>query len=143
MTIPSGVSQTRPEAGARRDIEQAFDSNKIVVLVIAPAKSAGQENESEAYGDWADYLKEFSASAPSDSKIIKLTSTKYRQTFEEPKIRHDFATVFLKDSTHSLVYDGMVVEPKVYKLGVGWLNQRADDKSLVAYGLQERPAKLK
>jgi hypothetical protein len=143
VMMQSTVSQTRQETGARKDIDLAFSGKKVVVLVIAPAKSAGEESQSEAYGDWADYLNEFSSSLPSDTKIIRLTSDKYRQAIEEPKIRHDFATVFLKDATHALLYDGMVVEPKVYKLGLGWLNQHAEDKDLAAYGLQQRPAQLK
>jgi hypothetical protein len=143
VMMQAPVSQTRPEASVRKDIDLAFGSSKVVVLVISPAKSAGEESDSEAYGDWADYLHEFSSSVPSDTKIVKLTSAKYRQAVEEPKIRRDFATVFLKDATHALLYDGMVVEPKVYKLGLGWLHQHAEEKDLATYGLVQRPAQLK
>ncbi|MGD0758917.1 MAG: hypothetical protein ABR921_08435 [Candidatus Sulfotelmatobacter sp.] len=142
MMQPS-VSQAPQETGARKDIDLAFGGNKVVVLVIAPAKSAHEDDNSEAHGDWADYLNGFSSSAPADTKIIRLTPAKYRQVVEEPKIRRDFATVFLRDSTHSLLYDGMILEPKVYKLGLAWLHQHPDDKEMAAYGLQERPSRLK
>jgi hypothetical protein len=115
----------------------------VVVLVIAPPKSAGEKDESEAYGDWADNLNGFASSAPPDIQIIRLTPARYRQEVEEPKIRRTFATVFLRDSTHALLYDGMIVEAKAYKVGDGWLHQHPDDKAITAYGLQEKPAKLK
>jgi hypothetical protein len=142
MMLQPAASQRQQTAGPCKDVEQALASKKVVVLVIAPAKSPGQD-ESEAYGDWADYLNAFSSSVPADTKIIKLTPAKYSQTVEEPKIRRNFATVFMKDSTHSLLYDGMIVEPKVYKVALGWLHENADSKDLAAQGLQEKPARLK
>jgi len=142
VMLQFAASQSKQNAGLCKDIAQAFESKKVVVLVIGPAKSAGQD-ESEAYGDWADYLNAFSSSAPSDTKIIKLTPTKYSQTVEEPKIRRNFATVFMKDATHSLLYDGMIVEPKVYKVALAWLHENADNKDLATQGLQEKPARLK
>jgi hypothetical protein len=142
VMLQFAASQSKQNAGPCKDIAQAFEGKKVVVLVIAPTKSAGQD-DSEAYGDWADYLNAFSSSAPSDTKIIRLTPAKYGQTLEEPKIRRNFATVFMKDSTHSLLYEGMIVEPKVYKVALGWLHENADSKDLAAQGLQERPARLK
>jgi hypothetical protein len=143
LFIQSNAAKPRIEENAHKEIEQAFNSGKLVVLVVAPSKSGGEDDESEAYGDWADSLNGFAASVPADIKIIKLAAAKYKQEVEEPKIRKEFATVFLRDSTHSLLYDGMVVEAKVYKLGLAWLHQQADDKAMAAYGLREKPATLK
>ncbi len=143
IIMQSNVGNTHHEAAARKEIDQAFSSSKVVVLVIAPPKSAGEEGESEAYGDWADTLNGFASSAPSDTKIIKLTPAQYSQELEEPKIRRGFATVFLRDPTHALLYDGMIVEAKAYKVGLGWLHQHPDEKAMTAYGLEQKPAKLK
>ena len=141
IVIHSDLANAQHEPKARKEIEQAFSSGKMVVLVVAPHESAAGD-ESEAYGDWADNLNEFASSLPADTKLVKLTAAQYKQDVEEPKIRRGFATVFLRDSTHALLYDGMIVEAKAYKVGLGWLHQQADEKAASAYGLQERPAKL-
>lgn len=127
---------------ARKEVEQAFNSGKMVVLVVAPQKHAGEEDESETYGDWADNLNGFASSLPADTKIVKLTAAQYKQDLEEPKIRRAYATVFLRDATHALLYDGMIVEAMAYKVGLAWLHQQPDEKAMSAYGLQEKPAKL-
>ena len=141
MVIQSDIANAQHEAKAGKEIEQAFSSGKTVVLVVAPHKSAG-DDESEAYGDWADNLNRFASSLPADTKLVKLTAAQYKQDVEEPKIRQAFATVFLRDRTHALLYDGMIVEAKAYKVGLGWLHQQPDEKAMSAYGLQEKPAKL-
>lgn len=141
LMMQSSATQKGQSADPRKDIDQAFGSGKFVVLVVAPAKSA--DEDSEAYGDWAEYLNAFSSSVPANTKIIKLTAARYKLTVEEPKIRREFATVFLKDATHALLYDGMILEAKVYKVGLGWLHQNATDKELAGQGLKEKPAQLK
>ena len=143
MVFQSNVGSPQREANAHQKIEQAFSSGKMVVLVVAPQKSAGDE-ESEAYGDWADNLNGFASSLPADTKIVKLTAAQYKQDVEEPKIRRPFATLFLRDSTHALLHDGMIVEAKAYKIGLDWLHQQQqDEKTIAAYGFREQPAKLK
>lgn len=143
IVIQSSVGNAQHEAKVRKEIEQAFSSGKMVVLVVAPQKHAGEEDENEAYGDWADGLNGFASALPADTKIVKLTAAEYKQDVEEPRIRRAFATVFLRDSTHALLYDGMIVEAKAYMIGLGWLHQQPDEKNIAAYGFREKPAKLK
>jgi len=103
---PSSVGSHQREAKAHQRIDQAFNSGKMVVLVVAPQKSAGQEDESEAYVDWADNRSGFASSLPADTKIVKLTPAQYKQDVEEPGIRRAIATVFRRDSTHALLHNG-------------------------------------
>jgi len=67
----SNVSSHQRDANAHQKIAEAFNGGTLVVLVVAPQKSAGQEDESEAYGDWADNLNGFASSLPADTKIVK------------------------------------------------------------------------
>jgi hypothetical protein len=58
----------------------------------------------------------------------------------QPKVKGDFATLFMRDPNHALVYNGMVVERKVYEIGLAYLKRQMDEKLASAYGLQEAPA---
>jgi len=142
MVSQSGVPNTHQSTKTRNEIDDAFSSKKTVVLIVAPSKSAG-EDESEAYGDWADSLNGFTSSLPADTKIVKLTAAQYKQQVEEPQIRRVYATVFLRDAAHALLYDGMIVEAKAYNVGLEWLHEHPDEKAMAAYGLHEKSAKLK
>jgi hypothetical protein len=49
----------------------------------------------------------------------------------------------MRDPNHALVYNGMVVERKVYEIGLAYLKRQMDEKLASAYGLQEAPAYFK
>lgn len=126
----------------RKDIETQFHDGKTLVLVVAPAGRKPSDAD-ESYGDWADGLNNFATHAGAGIKILKLTPPEFAQLLLQPKVKGDFATLFMRDSEHALVYDGMVVERKVYEIGLAYLKRQMDEKLASAYGLQEKVAHFK
>jgi hypothetical protein len=125
-----------------KDVETALHDGKKVVLVVSPT-GRKQNDADESYADWADGLNDFAAHAGADIKILKVTPLRLTQLMLQPKVKGDFATLFIRDPEHALVYDGMVVEPKVYEIGLAYLKHHPDEKAESAYGLQEKTVRFK
>jgi hypothetical protein len=136
------AAQQPRKDGQRKDIEAQFHDGKAVVLVVAPTVRKPSDAD-EAYGDWADGLNNFATHAGAGVKILKLTPLGFTQLLLQPKVKGDFATLFMRDPDHALVYNGMVVERKVYEIGLAYLKRQMDEKLASAYGLQEEPADFK
>jgi hypothetical protein len=116
-----------------RELVAALHSGKPIVLVIASGAAAKPTDE--AYGDWADALNNFAAGADPRVKIIKLTATAYRLSIADPQIPGQFATLFVRDLDHSLLYRGIILEPQVYHLGEGYILDQTEPPPAAAYGL--------
>jgi hypothetical protein len=140
MSFLTVAAQPR-EDWSRKDIEAQFHDGKTVVLVVAPAGRPKEADES--YGDWADGLNNFATHASASVKILKLTPQRFAQVLLQPEVKGDFATLFMRDSEHALVYDGMVVERKIYEIGLAYLKRQVDQKQASAYGLNEKTAHFK
>jgi len=142
LTLATIAAQPRKDV-ARKDLEAALHVGKTVVLVVAPATKRAADDES--YGDWADALNDFSAhaGAGADVRIFQLTPLRLSQLLVAPRIKHEFAVLFLRDTEHALVYDGQVVERKVYDLGLAYAKGRPDEKLQSSYGLQEKTTRFK
>jgi 3-deoxy-D-arabino-heptulosonate 7-phosphate (DAHP) synthase len=136
-------AQSHRSDQARAEIAAALHSKRKIVLVVAPLSQNQYGPADEAYGDWADRLNNFSAHAADDIKIIKVTRAQYAQIVTEPKIKGDFATLFMLDPKRALLYDGMILENEVYQCAVAYLNHASNDKSLANYGLQKVGAHTK
>jgi hypothetical protein len=128
---------------ARTEIRTALHNKIKIVLVVSPVSQNQYAQADEAYGDWADRLDNFSARATADIKIIKLTPAQYAQIVVVPKIKGDFATLFMLDPKRALLYDGMILENEIYQCAVAYLNREPNDKSLANYGLQKVGARTK
>jgi len=128
---------------ARAEIKTALRSKRKIVLIVAPSSQKQYAQEDEAYGDWADRLNTFSVRATADIKIIRVTRAQYGQIVVEPKIKGDFATLFMLDPKRALLYDGMILENEVYQCAVAYLNHAPNDKSLANYGLRKVGARTK
>ena len=138
MSLLTGSAAQSPgRDGMRKDIEAALRNGKSVVLVVAPAMSKTNDAD-ESYGDWADGLNDFAAHAGADVKVFRLTPPKFSQLLLQPKVKGNFATLFIRESGHALVYEGMVVEPKIYAIGLAYLQHRPDEKAESDYGLMEK-----
>jgi len=61
----------------------------------------------------------------------------------DPQIKDGFATLFIRDLSHVLLYKGMILEPKVYQLGQTYMLQHLDLKSVVPYGSEEVNVRLR
>ena len=86
-------------------------SGKPIVLVIA--SDAAAKPTDEAYGDWADALNNFAAAADPRVKIINVTARTFRLAIADPRIPGQFATLFVRDLDHTLVYRGIILEQQV------------------------------
>jgi hypothetical protein len=100
-------------------------------------------DEDESYADWADGLNDFAIHSGPKVKIFKLTPLRFAQLLLQPTVKGNFATLFMRDLGHALVYDGMVVEPKIYEIGLAYLKHIPDEKGESAYGLREKTAHFK
>ena len=129
--------QHLPAPTVNKEIEAASRDGKAVILIIAPS-SRKQNDTSEAYGDWSDGVNDFVATVSTHVKIFKLTRLSLSYLLAQPKIANNFALLFIRDSEHALVYDGVAVEPKIYKLGLEYLNHEPDERSNAEYGLKEK-----
>jgi hypothetical protein len=136
-------AQSHRSDQARAEIAAALHSKRKIVLVVAPLSQNQYGQADEAYGDWADRLNNFSARATADIKIIKVTRAQYAQIVVEPKIKTDFATLFMLDPKRALLYDGMILENEVYQCAVAYLNHAANETALANYGLQKVGARTK
>ena len=124
-----------------RELVAALRSGGRVILVIA--RSAPGKPTDEAYGDWADALNNFAAHADPRVKIIKVTAPAYRLAIADPTISGPFATLFVRDLDHALLYRGMILEPQVYHLGQGFILEQVEPSPAAAYGLMPTTIRLR
>lgn len=137
-----GIRATDGPDPARAEVAKALRSGQgVVLVVVADVKKPGAADES--YGDWADNLNYFVAHADQKIKIIKLTARRYPNVMADPKTKSRYATLFIRDLSHVLLYDGMILESQVYKLGQAYILQHSDPKAMSAWGLQETTARLR
>lgn len=115
----------------------------MVVLAVVPSTAGKARDTDETYGDWADNLNDFATNADHRIKIIKVTPHKYSEIVADPQIKDGFATLFIRDLSHVLLYKGMILEPKVYQLGQTYMLQHLDLKSVAPYGLEEVSVRLR
>jgi hypothetical protein len=137
--VPPQSNGQSPDS-TRKEIETALHDRKPMVLVVAPAGQ--KQDEDEAYADWAEYLNQFKGHADPSLRIKKLTLLRFRRLFVQPKIKGPYAAIFVRDLDHVLVYDGMIVEPKVYKIASDYLKGNPDAKLMANYGLEEKSARF-
>ncbi len=123
-SFPVARAQAQHSNALRKELDAALRSKKEVVLVVAPHYQKG-DDENEAYGDWADRFNDFSAHAGEGVKVIRVTRAQYVRDVAEPVIKGRFATLFVKDLGQGLLYDHMVLESDVYKVGVAYLSEQA------------------
>jgi hypothetical protein len=126
---------------SRSQLVGALRSGKPVVLVIA--NNASAKSTDETYGDWADALNTFAARKDPGIKIVKQTPRSYRLAVASPRIAEQFATLFIRDLNHALLYRGMILEPQVYRLGEDYLFKRPDPSPEKAYGLISTTIRLR
>jgi hypothetical protein len=126
----------------RKEILAAIESHQGVVLVVSPKPDKALE-ASEAYADWASYLNKFARKEGANMKIVRLTPQNYAEALAEPKLEDSFATLFVRDSTHGLLYKGMIVEPLFYQAGKAYLSEKSDAKPALPHGLQEISVRLR
>src|SRR3954465_12454821 len=101
---------------ARKEVDTAFRARQPFVLVVTGSGEKATDT-SEAYADWAEYLNAFRTQADSRVKIVKVTALQYPEFITGPKLKDQYATLFVRDAGHVLLYDGMILEPQVYRLG--------------------------
>jgi hypothetical protein len=110
------------------------DGRPTVIIVSPPAHDLAPR--SEAYADWAFYRDDFLRRRPEDLCVLRMAAAAYRRRFAEPVLSDRFATIFVRDPDHALVYPGLILEPDIYRLGVAFL--RGQDIDGAPYGLQDR-----
>ncbi|MDR3773292.1 MAG: hypothetical protein P4L26_08095 [Terracidiphilus sp.] len=143
VTLLAAARAQQPRSGgARHDMDAAFHVGKTVVLVVIPNRRKPSDAD-ESYGDWADGLNKFAAQAGAGIKILKVTPLCLSNLLLEPKLTNQFAILFFRDSEHALVYDGMVLEPKIYRLGLAYMRHETDEKLDSDYGLQDKPTRFR
>ena len=143
LALPlSGTGQAADiGAASPSQLLSALRTGKPVVLVIANGAPARPTDE--AYGDWADALNNFAAHADPGVKIIRLTARAYRSAIAAPRIPGHFATLFIRDLDHALLYRGMILEPQVYRLGLDYVLQQTEPSTAKAYGLAPTTVRLR
>ena len=115
----------------------AFQANRPVVLIVAPA--AGRAlRELEAYADWVAYRDGFLHKAPHSLQVLQLSPAEYRAELNQPRLQHDFATLFIRNGVSALVYQGMILEPQVYQFGMQYLQGGQVSHDAASYGLKEQ-----
>jgi hypothetical protein len=134
----NGAAKRKAAAPAQRgnEIQAAIRSGKPVVVVVAKAPQKGDDSD-ETYGDWAAYLNRFARRAGSAVSIVKVTPERYAALVAEPKLTSGYATLFLRGTSHALLYRGMILEPQVYEQGRKYSSLGPDDKWVASDGLQE------
>lgn len=137
-------SQQHANTKERKALVAALRAKKGVVLIVA---SAQPDSSSPGYSEWYDHFTDFDNGISKDKTVevvVLLGRAEYAQIVGEPKIKGDFATLFLADATHGLLYDGPLVEPADYKIGTSFLKiGKIEDKALPPYGLKKVAVRLK
>jgi hypothetical protein len=128
-------------AASPRELVAALRPGNSVMLVIANRAAARPTDE--AYGDWADALNNFAAHADPRLKIVKLTAHAYRLAIAAPRIPGQFATLFVRDRDHALLYQGMILEREVYHLGQDYILEQTEPPQATAYGLTPTTIRLR
>lgn len=120
----------------RKDLDTAFHAGQPFVLVVT-GDSQKAADTNEAYADWAEYLNAFRVQTDPRIKIVKVTALQYPELIVEPKPKDKYATLFVRDAEHVLLYDGMILEPQVYQLGLAYLKDHSDGKASSSNGLRK------
>jgi hypothetical protein len=74
--------------------------------------------------------------------VAEHSPLKYQKRIVRPALTTAFATLFIRDGTEVLFYDGMVLEPQIYWIGVDFLHGRSTTAA-AAYGLREQQLRLR
>lgn len=90
------------------------------MIVVAPATSSAEDRNSEAYGDYAEYLNGFAMNRPAGLRLVRLSLARYKQLFRQPVISKSYATIVLRRTGQAMIYSDMVLEPQVYQAGARW-----------------------
>ena len=135
-------AQGRRPAVSRADLQATLKAEKGFVLTVSPAATPSATDE--AYADWASYLNIFATTTGAKTKILKLSSSRYKGKIAGPRLSHPFATLFVLDERHILIYDGTVLEPAIYELGLAYISHRPfDQEAAASYGLKQSSFSLR
>jgi len=120
----------------RKEVDTAFHAEQPFVLVVTGNGQRAADTD-EAYADWAEYLNAFRSQTAPAVKIVKVTALQYPELIVEPKLKDQYITLFIRDAEHVLLYDGMILEPQVYRLGLAYLQGHPDKKADSVSGLKQ------
>jgi hypothetical protein len=118
-----------------KDVNHALASPEPVVLIGVPASFLNPEslNDSddgaaEAQDDWSYYLNEWVQTTANKRKlnIVVVPMNTLSQALQNPALKGQCATLFVKNRTEGLLFDSYCV-PQVedYELGAKWLDGTA------------------
>lgn len=106
------------------------------VLVVAPS-APGRIANSEAYAGWQSYLGDFVQSRPADIAVLRLALADYRRLVAAPAWRDAFGTLFIRGGRRALLHRGLVLEPRIYELGVAFLRTGSSSREAGTFGMVE------
>jgi hypothetical protein len=131
-------AQAESAAAARRIIADG----KPAVLIVSHA-ATNKDLASEAYADWAACLNEFVAEQRETFRFVRITPKDLKAIFGgRAPVTQPFATVFIRNASGAIYYDGMIHEPAVYRAAAEFLSG-TDDPRAAALGLKPFPLRLR
>jgi hypothetical protein len=126
--------KAKPAPKPANEIRTALKAGGQVVVVVQASLKAGS---SEAYADWASYLKQFAARSGPSVHIVKLSPKRYSELVTSPKLKDSYNTLFLRDAANALLYRGMILEPDVYRIGATYMTGQPGTPPPSRDGLEE------
>ena len=118
LSLLLSVSGAVSAIGVERPV--AVPRTGPAVIIIAPATPSADDQESETYGDYAEYLNGFAANRPAGLELVRLSPAQYKRLFRLPMIADSHATIMLRRTGTAMIYRGMILEPQVYQAGARW-----------------------
>jgi hypothetical protein len=140
----AGILLTAPNVHAESAAAaiRIIAEGKPTVLVVSRAATK-KDLASEAYADWTAYLNDFAAERRDAFRFVRITPNDLKAIFGgRAPITQPFATVFIRNASGAIYYDGMIHEPAVYRAAAAFLSG-TDDPRAAALGLKPFPLRLR
>lgn len=120
--------QSQAVVKTHNSVREALRARRGVVIVVKPG---GKPEQDEAYGDWSDTLNRFATQDGKDFKFVVTTRSSFARMVEEPKVKDDYAILFLTDAEHGLFYDGMMFDYSDYLQAASYLRRVPRDEKTI------------
>lgn len=124
----------RQAMAADRGIARSLASREAFVAVLVD-RDDRRLLRSEAYGDWASYFEAFVARERGAFAVYVLPPRRAVALSRRLGRKLGNATCFVDARGAALVHDGLVLEPRVYEIGAGFLRRGVVDPQARSYGL--------
>jgi hypothetical protein len=131
---PALAARRQAAVPAEQAIARDLRSRTAFVAVLIDRRDSSLLR-SEAYADWYSYYTAFVEREKGRHPVYTLAPQRAGALFRRLGRKFGNATFFVDRKGAFLVHDGLVLEPRVYEIGAGFMEQGSVEPEAARYGL--------